>query len=79
MHLSLEGEAAHRLTDKNQNLSISVQARALHYSLQSEQIPYALAISIEVGQSITANIYQEVSSTVRVPQRIKQRKRVGTT
>jgi hypothetical protein len=79
MHLSLEGEAAHRLTDKNQNLNISVQARALHDSLQSAQIPYALAISIEVGQSITANIYQEVLSTVRVPQRIKQRKRVGTT
>lgn len=79
MHLSLEGEAAHRLTNKNQNLNISVQARALHDSLQSAQIPYALAISIEVGQSITANIYQEVLSTVRVPQRIKQRKRVGTT
>lgn len=79
MHLQMEGKVAKKLKDDNQNLTICVQARALHSSLDQVPIPYALAISIEVGQSITANIYQEVKGTIRVPQRIKQRERVGGT
>jgi len=77
MHLQMSGKVAKKLKDDNQNLTICVQARALHDSLKDVPIPYALAISIEVGQSITANIYNEVRSTIKVPQRIKQRERVG--
>ncbi|MDO9204145.1 S8 family peptidase [Methylotenera sp.] len=77
MHLLLEGKTAQKLKDDNKNLTIGVQARALHGSLEHVAVPYALAISIEVGQSITANIYQEVKGAVRVPQRIRQRERVG--
>ncbi|QDC44771.1 S8 family peptidase [Methylophilus medardicus] len=77
MHLQMEGKVAKQLKDNNQNLTICVQARALHDSLINAPIPYALAISIEVGQSITANIYQEVQENIRVPQRIRQRDRVG--
>lgn len=77
MHLQLEGHKAKKLTANNQNLVICVQARAIHDSLLQAQVPYALAISIDLGQSVRANIYQEVKAAVRVPQRIRQRERVG--
>ncbi len=77
MHLQMSGKVAKKLKDDNQNLTICVQARALHELLSDHPIPYALAISVEVGQSITANIYNEIKGSIKVPTRIKQRDRVG--
>lgn len=77
MHLQLEGHKLKRLTANNKDLVICVQARAVHDSLLHVSVPYALAISIDLGQSVRANIYQEVKAAVRVPQRIRQRERVG--
>lgn len=77
MHLQLEGHKLKRLKANNQNLVVCVQARAVHDSLVNVSVPYALAISIDLGQSVRANIYQEVKAAVRVPQRIRQRERVG--
>lgn len=77
MHLQMTGNVAKKLKDDNQHLTICVQARALHESLSDHPVPYALAISVEVGQSIKTNIYNEIKGSIRVPQRIKQRDRVG--
>lgn len=55
-------------------LFLGVQARGLHDDFAATPIPYALAVSIEVAQTVRADIYADVRSRARV--RTRQRERV---
>ncbi|GEP01500.1 S8 family peptidase [Methylobacterium haplocladii] len=55
-------------------LFLGVQARGLHDDFATTPIPYALAVSIEVGQNVRADIYADVRSRARV--QVRQRERV---
>lgn len=76
IHVKLEGETKKKLLDDNK-VSFCVQAFATHETLKNLPIPYALAITMEIAQTIEANIYQEVKDAVKVPIRTRQRERVG--
>ena len=58
-------------------LFVGVQARALHDSFRDAKVPYALAVTLEVAQTVRADIYADVRSRVR--SRVRTRERVRST
>lgn len=74
MHLILEGRRLRKelLTG---GLFVGVQARATHSSQEKADVPYALAITLEMAQSQQTNLYAEVRAALR--SRVATRTRVG--
>lgn len=56
-------------------LFVGVQARCLHDDFAAVAVPYALAVSIEVGQTVRTDvdIYSDVRSRARLRARIRER------
>jgi len=76
IHLKLSGKVL-RDTSLSEGIFVGVQAMARHSSMEREAIPYALAITMEVAQSLkTSGLYNQVLQAINV--RTKQRAaRVG--
>ncbi|MGX9981552.1 S8 family peptidase [Methylobacterium fujisawaense] len=55
-------------------LFVGVQALSLNEAFKDQRVPYALATTIEVAQTLRADIYADVRSRVRP--RVRQRERV---
>lgn len=75
IHLTLEGKKLKKATIEG-GIYIGVQAMARHFSQLDADIPYALAVTLEMAQSQNTNIYAEVRDAIRA--RAAQRTRVGT-
>jgi hypothetical protein len=76
MHLVLEGKNSADFTDA-EGMFIGVQARALHPQFKIASVPYALAVTLEVAQTLRADIHTEVREKVRLRTPIRPRVRVG--
>ena len=76
MHLVLEGRNRTDFTDPD-GLFIGIQARALNGTNQAIAVPYALAITLEVGQAVRTDIHADVASRIRRPVRVRSQVRVG--
>ncbi|RAR49274.1 UNVERIFIED_CONTAM: subtilase family protein [Acidovorax defluvii] len=73
-HLQLSGDTLWRYgkaTDAQ--LEIAVQAMAKHESMKHIQVPYALAITLEVAQGIDTKVYEEIRDQVRERQGLRTR------
>lgn len=73
-HLQLSGETLWRYgkaTDAQ--LEIAVQAMAKHESMKHVQVPYALAITLEVAQGVDTKVYEEIRDHVRERQGLRTR------
>lgn len=74
IHLIYEGTK--RVTSiPSDGLFIGVQARELHSAFAGAKVPYSLAVTIEVAQSVRADIHAEVVSRARLRTRVRQRDR----
>lgn len=69
-HLVLEGQNRTDFTD-SQGLFIGVQARATHESFKRHPIPYALAVTLEVGATVREDIYASVRAAIRPRTRVR--------
>lgn len=73
-HLQLSGERLWRYgkaTDAQ--LEIAVQAMAKHESMKHMQVPYAIAITLEVAQGVDTKVYEEIRDHVRERQGLRTR------
>lgn len=80
VHFILEGTKLRKTFNDADGIFVGVQAMALHSKFNDENVPYALAVSLEMGQSLRTNgIYTEVRDAVRsrVTARSRTRTRVG--
>ncbi|WP_156330209.1 S8 family peptidase [Bosea vaviloviae] len=68
-HFVLEGSNRTPFSDQN-GLFIGVQARSLNKDFEPAQIPYALAITLEVGANVQEDIYTSVSQAIRPRPRV---------
>lgn len=73
-HMVLEGKNSTDFTDAA-GLFVGVQARALHEEFAEARVPYAIAITLEVAQSLRADIYNEVRTKVRARPVVRTRTR----
>lgn len=73
-HMVLEGKNLADFTDPA-GLFVGVQARALHDEFAEARVPYALAITLEIAQSLRADIYNEVRTKVRARPVVRTRTR----
>jgi hypothetical protein len=76
MHLVLEGKNSADFTDAG-GMFIGVQARELHPQFKTASVPYALAVTLEVAQTLRADIHAEVRDKARLRTPIRPRVRVG--
>jgi hypothetical protein len=74
IHLTLEGKKLKKMAIEG-GIYIGVQAMARHFSQMEADIPYALAVTLEMAQSQNTKIYAEVRSAIQA--RAAQRTRVG--
>lgn len=64
-HIKLEGKKLVKAAEQG-GIFVGVQAMARHTSLNAVEVPYALAATLEMGQSLRAtNIYEEVRQEIR--------------
>jgi len=54
-------------------LEIAVQAMAKHESMKHVQVPYAIAITLEVAQGVDTRVYEEIRDHVRERQGLRTR------
>jgi hypothetical protein len=74
-HIKLEGKNLVKLAEQG-GIFVGVQAMARHPSQNSVEIPYALAATLEMGQSLrTTGIYDEVRQEIR--SRTRATNRIG--
>lgn len=71
-HFVLEGTNNTDFTDA-QGLFIGVQARGLHRDFHQTDVPYALAITLEVAQAVEEDIHASVSEAIRLAARPRVR------
>ena len=74
IHRIYEGTKKIKAIPSN-GLFVGVQARCLHDDFAAVAVPYALAVSIEVGQTVRTDIdiYADVRSRARLRARIRER------
>lgn len=72
IHVVLEGTKKIKSITPS-GLFVGVQARELHPSFKASTIPYALAVTIEVAQTVRADIYTDVQSRARTRTRLRER------
>jgi hypothetical protein len=75
-HLILEGKKLNKAALKD-GIFIGVQASARHPSQKAAQIPYALAVTLEMAQSQRTGLYAEVRDTIRARAQARATTRVG--
>ncbi|MDN7675449.1 S8 family peptidase [Burkholderia oklahomensis] len=73
IHHVFEGHTLTRIAADPKGIFVGVQCRAVHQSCQSEQIPYALAVTLELAQSAKADIYTEVHGKARTRAGVRTR------
>lgn len=71
IHLVLEGRKLRKSFDDLKGLFIGVQAMARHPSQLTVEVPYALAITLELAQTQTTQLYQQVRDAVRARARTR--------
>ncbi|WP_255431560.1 S8 family peptidase [Undibacterium sp. KW1] len=76
LHIKLEGGKLIK-TAQADGIFIGVQAMARHVSQHGQPIPYALAITLEMGQSLQTGIYNEVQQEIRARNAARATTRVG--
>lgn len=59
-----------------EGMFVGVQARAIHPSQEKAQVPYALAITLEMAQSQKTNLYVDVSNEIRARSGVRATTRV---
>ncbi|KTQ98254.1 hypothetical protein NS226_01555 [Aureimonas ureilytica] len=64
----LEGEKV-MLVEDNETILIGVQARSTVTSFNQLEIPYGLVVSMEVGENVRSDIYEQVLQAVQVQNR----------
>lgn len=73
-HLQLSGETLWRYGKaSNAQLEIGVQAMCKHESMKYVSVPYALAITMEVAQTVDTKVYEEIRNHVRERQALRTR------
>jgi hypothetical protein len=68
-HQSWEGEAASEF-DEDGRLAFSVSCKASAGELD-QSVPYAVALSIEVGQGVNVPVYEQIRQRLRAPVRVR--------
>lgn len=75
VHVVLEGSKKCKEFADRQGLFLGVQAFALHPDCEQASVPYAMAVTLEVAQSVKSNsLYSEVRDALRA--RVKTTNRV---
>lgn len=69
-HFILEGSNSTAFMDSS-GLFIGVQARANHRNFQQAAVPYALAVTLEVGATVREDIYASVREAIRPRPRVR--------
>jgi hypothetical protein len=74
-HIVLEGSNATKAFDEA-GMFIGIQARSLHKEFDGAVIPYAIAATLEVAQTLRVNIYNAVRDEVVVRNQTRTRSQV---
>jgi hypothetical protein len=74
-HFVLEGETLKRAANAKGEIFIGVQAMARHPSFRNVAVPYALAVTLEVAQSVNSQLYAEVRAAVQARAQARARDR----
>lgn len=64
-HFVLQGETLKKAANAKGEIYIGVQAMARHQDFKKLDVPYALAISLEIAQSVNSKLYEQVKSAVQ--------------
>ncbi|WP_187427583.1 S8 family peptidase [Comamonas sp. Z1] len=76
VHMQLQGHTLWRYgKGDSQTLEIGVQSMSKHPSTKNASVPYALAVTIEVAQSVDTKVYEQIRDDVRARQAQQQRTR----
>ncbi|CUW48578.1 hypothetical protein ATCC53582_02717 [Novacetimonas hansenii] len=75
-HIILEDKKLIASTDTG-NFVVNVQARAALATFDKQKVPYALAITVEMAQSVRSDLFADVEARVRkkVAERVRERPR----
>lgn len=74
-HFILQGETLQKSANASGQIRIGVQAMARHSSFKNTDVPYALAVTLEVAQSVESKLYAEVNESVSSRQKSQTRTR----
>lgn len=77
-HMVLEGANATKAFDAA-GMFIGVQARAVHKDFEGEKVPYALAATLEVAQSLNIDIYNQIKQEIQERNRSRIRGQIRIT
>ena len=70
MHVKLSGSELLEAASA-EGIFVCVQAMARHRTLKKKPVPYALAITMEMAQSVRTGLYQQVQQAIAA--RVQQR------
>jgi Subtilase family len=74
-HFVLQGETLKKVANTKGEIFIGVQAMARHVSFNNLDVPYALAITLEVAQSASSKLYAQVQEAVQARAQSRTRTR----
>lgn len=77
VHIKLEGKKLMKVAEAG-GIFIGVQAMSRHQSQNDVAIPYALAITLEMGQSLRTGIYDEIRQQIRPRVAVRTANKIGT-
>lgn len=72
LHIKLEGKNLVKLAEQG-GIFVGVQAMARHPTHNEVEVPYALAVTLEMGQSLRTGIYNEVRQEIKSRTRVTNR------
>lgn len=64
-HFVLQGETLKKAANAKGEILIGVQAMARHQDFKKLDVPYALAVSLEIAQSVNSKLYAQVQAAVQ--------------
>ena len=64
-HFVLEGQTLKKAANAKGEIFIGVQAMARHSSFKKVDVPYALAVTLEIAQPVSSKLYAQVRAAVQ--------------